>query len=292
MRILNLAVNDWANYSHDNANALRSIGIDCRDACFHPSPFNYKTQSLITNKNEITRVRNSYDIIQVFHTDPTIYNLVKDHPKVIVYHTGTRYRQQPDFHDKIFKGRKIATDQCEFLFKQHMEYIAPHVNHDVIQKSHGKKLIIGHYPSNPESKNTKKIQSMLSQFKNDFEIRIDTAKMNHQEHLKRVAQCDIYIELFNPMQNSKPYGCFGTSAFEATALGCLVVTNNINPTAYEDVYGQQPFLTPNTEQDFIAIIKTLKDITIFEQVKKSLHDGFYDKHSIKATGKRIKEVIL
>lgn len=292
MRVLNLSINDWANYAHDNANALRSIGVDCRDATFNPSPFNYKTQSPLTTRAEVHRVFKQYDVIQVFHSENNLLQLIKGHPKVIVYHTGTRYRQQSEFYDKAFKGCKVATDQCEFLIKQHMNYIAPHVNFNKEKKRTSDKLIIGHFPSNPEVKGTRKINEMLKPFKDVFDIRVDSKKLSHSEHLKRVSECDIYIELFAPLQRGVPYGCFGTSAFEATSLGCLTITNNINQPAYEDVYGLQPFLTPNTENDFKAIVESLKDIHTFEKVKQSLHSGFYDKHNIKATGKRIKEVIL
>lgn len=292
MRVLNLSINDWANYAYDNANALRSIGVDCRCATFHPSPFNYNTQSQIVTRAEIHQVYKQYDVVQIFHSENNLLPLVKGHQNIIVYHTGTRYRQQQDFYNKAFEGCKFVTDQCEFLLNRHMHYIAPCVNFNNNKEINTDRLIIGHFPSNLEVKGTKKINEMLEPFRDHFDIRIDTKKLSHSSHLNRVSECDIYIELFAPLQNGVPYGCFGTSAFEATSLGCLTITNNINQTAYEDIYGTQPFLTPNNEKDFKAIIESLKDIHTFEKVKQSLHSGFYENHNMIATGKRIKEVIL
>jgi len=227
----------------------------------------------------------------VFHSCPVVYDLVKHHPRVVVYHTGTRYRQSKEQFDRLFKGRTIITDQCEFLLHNPtFNYLAPHTTLKPVEK-HGSKLIIGHYPSNADTKGTKDIERMLTPFINDFDIRIDETKVSHEENLKRVSECHIYIELFKPLQDGKPYGCFGVSAFEATALGSLVITNNINRSAYEDVYGVQPFLTPNTEAAFINTIVGLSDRATFDMAKETFHSRFYEKHGITNTGLRIKQLI-
>ena len=292
LRVLNLSSNDYANYAHDNARALRAIGVDCRDACINLNPFKYDSKSQQVSAGQIKHVYKQYDCIQIFHSDVNMYNLVKDHPNIVVYHTGTRYRQQPEFHNRAFQKCKIATDQCEFLLLKHdMFYIAPHVELKPVPKSIYDKLIIGHYPSNPDVKGTKQIERMLAPFLNDFDIRIDTKKVTHSQNIKRVSECHIYVELFATEQNGKPYGCFGTSAFEATALGSLVITNNINRSAYESVYGQQPFLTPHTERDFQNTIFGLHDKESFDIAKEAMHVGFWDKHGINETAKRIKQII-
>lgn len=291
MRVLNLSSNDYANMSHENANALRSVGVSCLDWTTNLHPFGYTTQSEQVSYAHIHRNYKDFDVIQVFHSCPTIFNIVKDHPKVIVYHTGTRYRQDKTRFDELFKGRTIITDQCEFLLHNpSFNYLAPHTTLKPVEK-HGDKLIIGHYPSNPDVKGTKDIERMLIPFINDFDIRIDETKVSHEENLKRVSECHIYVELFKPEQDGKPYGCFGVSAFEATALGSLVITNNINRSAYEDVYGGQPFLTPNTETAFINTILGLSDFDKYDYAKETFHARFYEKHGITSTGLRIKNII-
>lgn len=291
MRVLNISTTDWANYAHDNATALRALGIDCRDAALKENPFKYTSHSKIVELHEIKTTYKQYDCVQVFHSDVHLYNMVKDHKNVVVYHTGTRYRQQPDFHDKAFRGVKIATDQCEFLLRQHMHYIAPHVTLKPVEKATNGKLIIGHFPSNPDVKGTRQIENMLKPFHNDFDIQIDTKKLSHDLNLQRVAECHIYVELFAPFQNGKPYGCFGTSAFEATALGCLVITNNLNPSAYIDVYGHQPFLTPNTREHFVNQIVGLHDREVYNIAVEAMQFGFHSTHGIINTGQRILQII-
>jgi hypothetical protein len=291
MRVLNLASNDYANVCHENANALRSVGVSCLDWTTNLHPFGYTTQSEKVSYAEIQRRYKQFDVIQLFHSDATIYRIIKDHPNVVIYHTGTRYRQDKSKFDELFKGRTIITDQCEFLLHNPtFNYLAPHTTLKPVEK-HGSKLIIGHYPSNADTKGTKDIERMLTPFINDFDIRIDETKVSHEENLQRVSECHIYIELFKPLQDGKPYGCFGVSAFEATALGSLVITNNINRSAYENVYGHHPFLTPNTMEAFVNTIVGLHNTETYTLTKEAFHNRFYEKHGITNTGLRIKQLI-
>jgi hypothetical protein len=286
MKVLNLCSNDYANMSHENAKALRSIGIDCLDAKLYRHNFKYKTESVSTTYQQIQQVVKHYDVIQIFHTDKEILRHVKmgKAKKIIAYHTGTRYRQQPDFFDKVFEGCTIVTDQCEFINNGNMHYLAPHVELSPLDKPKRGKLVLGHYPSNPYNKGTETIKQMLKSNHGDFEMRVDTKILSHELNLKRIGDCDIYVEMFNPEQDGKPYGCHGVTAFEASALGCKVITNNINLSAYTDVYGDSPFMIANTEKEFKSWIEKLK--------KKNVSlPNVYDKHNIKSTGKRILELI-
>lgn len=293
MRVLNVSSVDYANMSHNNAEALRSIGIQCDDWTMSVHAFQYTSQSkLVTAKDIIDRYMD-YDVIQLFHSCEKTYMLIMAHPNIVVYHTGTRYRMNKRYYDSLYQGRTIATDQCEFLLHDPtMRYVAPHITLEPAQRPYRTKLRIAHYPSNHQVKGTKTIQRLLEPFKDRFEIDINTNREPHEKNLYRIGLADIYIELFNPTQNGQPYGCFGVTAFEATALGAVVVTNNLNRKAYEDVYGEHPFLTPNDEMSFIQTIESLDmPRDEFKEMRNRLHFGFRGKHSIEATGKRIKQII-
>lgn len=293
MRVLNLSSVDYANMAHENANALRSVGVECHDFTNSSHVFKYASQSQKITYQEIANIYRSYDVIQIFHSCPTLYAIVNSHPNVIIYHSGTRYRQDKTTFDKMYEGRAIFTDQCEFLLhNESFKYIAPHTTLTKQVKAPGSKLRIAHYPSNYITKGTKDIQAMLKAFEDHFIIDINTNKEPHDTNIRRIAQCDIYIELFKPYQDGKPYGCFGVTAFEATALGCLVITNNINKKAYEDAYGSHSFLTPNTKEQFMNTLVSLADQREkFEWIRDTMHSGFLDKHGIIPTGNRIKQLI-
>jgi hypothetical protein len=293
MRVLNISSVDYANMSHNNAQALRSIGIDCDDWTMSVHAFQYTSQSQVVTAKHIMERFIEYDVIQLFHSCEKTYMLIMAHPNIVVYHTGTRYRMNKRYYDNLYMGRTIATDQCEFLLHDSsMLYVAPHTTLQPAQRPYRTKLRIAHYPSNHLIKGTKTIQRLLEPFKDRFEIDINTNREPHEKNLYRIGLADIYIELFNPTQNGQPYGCFGVTAFEATAMGVMVVTNNVNRQAYEDVYGAHPFLTPNDEMAFIQAIESLAvPREQFDAMREDLHAGFRDKHSIQATGERIKQII-
>ena len=293
MRVLNISSVDYANMSHNNAQALRSIGIDCDDWTMSVHAFQYTSQSQVVTAKHIMERFVEYDVIQLFHSCEKTYMLIMAHPNIVVYHTGTRYRMNKRYYDNLYMGRTIATDQCEFLLHDpSMLYVAPHTTLQPAQRPYRTKLRIAHYPSNHLVKGTKTIQRLLEPFRDRFEIDINTNREPHEKNLYRIGLADIYIELFNPTQNGQPYGCFGVTAFEATAMGVMVVTNNVNRQAYEDVYGAHPFLTPNDEMAFIQAIESLAvPREQFDAMREEMHAGFRDKHSIQATGERIKQII-
>ena len=293
MRVLNISSVDYANMSHNNAQTLRFIGIDCDDWTMSVHAFQYTSQSEVVTAKHIMERFLEYDVIQLFHSCEKTYMLIMAHPNIVVYHTGTRYRMNKRYYDNLYMGRTIATDQCEFLLHDpSMMYVAPHTTLIQAQRPYRTKLRIAHYPSNHLVKGTKTIQRLLEPFRDRFDIDINTNREPHEKNLYRIGLADIYIELFNPTQNGQPYGCFGVTAFEATAMGVMVVTNNVNRQAYENVYGAHPFLTPNDEMAFIQAIESLAvPREQFDAMREDLHAGFRDKHSIQATGERIKQII-
>lgn len=289
MRYLNLSVDDYANMSHENANALRSVGVHCDDFSINRHVFNYATQSHQIHRDRIKDVVGNYDCVQIFHSDERLLkHVLEGKPKkIVIYHSGTRYRQNHEFYNDLFKDYKQLTDQTEFMQLGKMSYIAPHTVLTSKPKRQDGKLIIGHYPSNPSVKGTDGIEYVLNQFKDYFEIRVDRTKVNHEAQLKRMSECHVYVELFAPEQAGKQYGCFGVTAFEATGLGCHVITQNLNPKVYEDVYGACYFSLANDKESLYRTLEELKDV---DRNMLLTPAGFYINHNIESTGYKILEL--
>lgn len=294
MRVLNASSNDYANMSHNNAKAIRSVGTECRDIILSKHPFNYSSQSELIGKADLSRIVKDYDVVQIFHTCPVILDLVKQHPNKVVYHTGTRYREQPQKFNELFNPYvyKSITDHCEFMHlgAKNISYLAPHNELLEVQK-HNDKLVVGHYPSNDIVKGTAAIESVLEDYKDFFDIRINRDKVSHDEQVKRIIECDIYIELFKPTLYGQEYAHFGVSAFEATGLGSLTLTQNSYPNEFEKVYGKHPFVLLNELNDIRTMLDLCKDRAYFEKIKSIYHKDFHDKFSIEKTGQRILELI-
>ena len=309
MRVLNVCVSDWANYSYDNAEALKSIGVDAKSYKMLPHPFKYENESALLKPAEMLEEIDKADVVQIMHTEPQMLEYCKQmNVPCVVYHTGSRYRSDPEKWNDVFNPyvKKVFTDQCEFmqLGGKDITYIATAVDTDKIPPvtpffKVPNDIIFGHYPSKEDVKGTIEIKRMM-----DIVLKGSTAKficsessetvtgrVSHDEQLLRMACCDVYIELFKPELRGKPYGCFGVTAFEAAALGKVVVTQNIHEKVYEDAYGECALFLCNYEKAFINTVTALIKTPLIEGYQRNTRAWVVEKHSYKATGTRIKKLL-
>lgn len=288
--ILNISDNDYANYSHNIANAIRSVGRECIDLCMSEHRFGYITQSFKMESNKMIPYIEQAGIVQVMHSHPYLFELAKRHcrGRVVVYHTGTRYREGFRRFNKLFEGHQTFTDQTEFLALGDHTYVVSPVNIRRSEQKPKARLIFGHFPSNIDVKGTRDILRMMKQFKKP-QFKFDSSHVSHSQQLGRMSQVDIYIELFKPEINGHTYGCFGVTALEAGALGKVVITQDLNRDVYESNYGQHPFLVCNTEADFMNTIEHLLSLPPREivSIQNKTCDIINNNHSLEATGNRI-----
>lgn len=291
--ILNLASNDYSNYSYDNARALRSIGIDCTDFVLQKHDL-YEKQSKLIHPNHIPRLAKEAEIIQVFHSDENIYNMVRSlGKKILIYHTGTRYRENHFHLEQVFKGVTSITDQTEFMTLGRHHYIVSPVELELAQTIKTKPIKVGHYPSHAWTKGTDTIVEMLSPFMGQMNWQHSTNLVSHQEQLRRIARCDIYVELFKPEIRGKPYGCFGVTALEACAMGKITVTNNLFPKVYTDVYGTCPMTIINEKEKFINYFRQIleADVKFISDLQVQNYEIMKENHSFANTGRRLARII-
>ncbi len=304
MKIINICHSDYANYSYANAAALRSIGLDARALTLTSHHFGYENQAELNTPKSMASEIERADIIQIMHSCPVSLELVKNidykNKKVVVYHTGTRFRQEPDKFNKIFNPiiYRGFTDQTEFikLGIKDVAYIAVAIDTDSIkpEKQLGDKLVLAHYPSNKINKGTEAITKFLEPFKHLYDIKISTELIPHAQSLKRMQGCDIYLELFAPEQNGKEYGCFGVTAFEAAAMGKIVLTQNLNRSVYEDAYGDERQLFSNIMYEHLLIrqLEWMPNNTHFiPSMQKLTRETLVQRHGYKASGERIKALL-
>lgn len=282
---------DYANLGHSVGKSLRSIGVDCKDVSLSPHPFAYGAESATVSRDTLSFLTTEASHVLIMHSCPTIYGLNKNR-EFSVYHTGTRYRESPEYFNELFQSaRHVLTDQTEFMKLGKMDYVVSAIDKDIYKpKLVGKKLILGHFPSNPEVKGTNEIIEMLKPFKDKFEIRIGLKQVSHAEQLKRMQECDIIIELFKPQLNGKEYGCFGVTALEGSMMGKLVITQDLEDKTYKSVYGEHPFVTVRNQHQFNEALESA--LTHFnDNMSKWIADQAKERHSFEATGQRIKTIL-
>lgn len=291
MKVLNIAWDDYANFSHSIASALRAVGVECDDVKIIGHAYNYAQTSRIVTDAELADLIRLADLIQVMHSDPALISLCKG-KRTVVWHTGTRYRQNPEKFNRIFNPRVercfIALGEFAGLGAKRETYCCGPVDTDAIRPGDGtnQRLVIAHYPSNPGTKGTAVINEVIKELTGDFEYRNDPYNLPHQEHLERMRACDIYVELLAPEQNGKPYGSFGITGLEAMAMNKVLITQA--PPLYEKTYGPSP----------LTLIKTREDLRAELQGFINSGDGgpitrawALQNHSYRATGARIKAIL-
>lgn len=306
LKVINFCHSDWANFAYDNAMSLQSVGINCGSYISNKHPYHYLHTSEIACREKIINEMRDSDFVQIFHSDLNALELFihsNSKAKLIVYHTGSIYRRNPKLMNSLFNpyAYKVICALPEFmgLCKMNEQYLVGAIDTDRIQPnpSHPQKPYnIRHYPSNFEKKGTIDILRMITEIKTTdnfiFTYSVELKNMNY--HYERVRECDIYIELFKPVLEGKPYGSFGIQALESAAMGKIVVTQNLNPDLYFNEYGFNRLFFADNEEDFKEIINTLiilspKDI---QELQNETRQWAVDNHSYKATGSKILEKIL
>lgn len=301
MKVINLAFDDYANFSYDNCQALRSVGVYAHSYKRVAHAFSYESQSQVVSAEAIPKLIKDADLVQLMHSDSTWLELcVSLGKRVVVYHTGTGYRMNPDVMNDTFNPHveRSFTDQCEFigLGMKNETYIATAIDTDRFKPRPwlvNDKYTVAHYPSNPGVKGTLEIIKMMGNVKTPHNFICGTDRVTHIEQMRRMSQCDVYVELFKPEMNGKPYGCYGVTAFEAAAMGKIVVTNNIRPDVYKEAYGDSELFIANTERDFVgALDYILGHNTHYIKTKHlAAREWVVNKHSYKATGARLSKLL-
>lgn len=285
MKVVNLSKSDYSNFSYMNGAALRSVGVDCTAYTLQKNDFNYPKMATVIAESDIKKLCDDADVIQIFHTSRHILNFVRNlGKKIFVYHTGTLYRQNPLVKNDNFNTwvDRCFIDSPEFytLGAKNVTYIAPALDMDMYPFSYSGNKVFAHYPHKTDVKGTDKIIEMMKSHDVDFRWSADLVPFT--ENIKRMSDCDVYVELFSPLQQGKPYGSFGTTAIEASALGKRVITNSLFHHVYTEAYGSDELFVANTENEFHAAVERAKEYTKADAER--IRQWVEDKHSLKATG--------
>ena len=305
MRIINVCINDWANFSHTLVKSMRSVGLDAQAFTLNVHPFSYKDSatvvSLVNMKAEIEKS----DVINYVHTPYRLLELtchLIGNKRVNVIYCDSLYRSNPPRFNAMFnkyvENSIIALGEFADLGAKNEVYLVGAIDTDSIGQTFDihDPLRIAHYPSDPGIKGTSTIISVMDRLTSEGKFQFDHSNklVSFDEQLKRISECDIYIEMMNPTKDGKPYGSWGITALEAAALGKIVVTNNIHADYYVKHYGDCALILANTEAELYDQLKTLinsphEDL---KRLQERTRDWVVNKHSLKATGNKLKQILV
>lgn len=300
MRIVSVCVNDWANYSYEISESMKLVGLDAETFKTRPHAYQYRKEATIASIKRIQQELARADVIMVMHSAPYFYQFVKDLRKpIIVWHTGTGYRQSPEKFNDMWNpiASKVVCCLGEFMFMGCKDPIYFNMTVDTsafrpnFEPTSAEFLKVGHYPSKPEVKGTEAVSEIFRSLHNNNRLKfdIDNTPLRHNLFLNRMAGCDVYVEMMATEQRGKPYGSFGTTALEAAALGKIVITNNVYKDIYREYYGDCKLIIANSSyeiREHLRGLSTLNNKTITEWKKESAQ--WVDRnHSRYATGQRM-----
>lgn len=264
-------------------------------------------------------------IINIMNKSKTIYfhaETLLDIPsfdftkKNVIYGcSGNYYRNEPEKFIHTVYNEKINQHlllQCPDLLgynnKIHEELVYYGVDTNLIkfrERTFENKLIISHYATNHLSKGTKNIleaiNRILEEFPDKFEyigiknesfkerVKNESYQTDWIKNIDRMSKAHIYIETCNLEINGKKFGEWGNTCLEASATGCIVLTNSLTKKYYEKEYTKDyPLLISNSTQEIYNNLKKLAYYTP-EQLKSlslKYREWVVNNHSLDKTGKR------
>lgn len=304
MRVIFISHVDYANFSYEKSESLKLMGVDCDSFVLKPHPFGYPKQSIQCDVERMKSEIDKADLIHVMHSCGTCWDLVKHTGKrIIVWHTGTRYRSEPEKHNErwnpIVERSIFALGEFEKLGCKNGEYFSVTIDENSLslQPCTSNSVRFGHFPSNPQVKGTQRITSVLSELarshKGRFTQNISVKRVIFNMQKRRMADCNVYIEMCTSTQmtstGQKEYGSFGTTALESAMMGKVVLTNFLWNDIYKKTYGDHKLLICNDRYELkntcINLIE--KNIDEINQMGVDTRAWAIEKHGRKATGERL-----
>lgn len=297
MKVVNLCVDDWANFMYAQNKSLVENNVNSVAYKINKHLFNYDNQCPIITTDDIGILTKDATHVILHHSD---YELAKyvSNGKIFIYHTGTKFRQNSNNIIAHTQGYKHLYALPEF--KPLLDYSNIKAGYvigaiDWLELMHYNDIstpyVVSHYPSNPDVKGSETIiESVKELNRNDFNFIYSLGRTDYKSHINRLKSCDIYIELLASSQGGKPYGSFGMTALEAASLGKIVITNNLTGVAlYEQEYGSCPLIYANNKEQLKFELNKLLNTNVTEITFLShrFRQWAKQKHGFEPTGKRL-----
>ena len=293
MKIGILTSSDWAAFSMGLYKSLKAVDADVIGHALTRHIFGYEEQLEVITPNNIKETYKDCDVVLMVHSDWELNEYITC--PIIPIHTGTKYRQGHELINTKFNSpiSIIALPEFQTLAPNPKYLVGAVESNWAVKDVVGRRIRVGHFPSNPDVKGTEDIVRILRNAEN-CEFIYSTERVSHAENLKRIYDCDIYVEMLASTQGGKPYGSFGITGLEAAAMGKIVITQAINDNGlYNDAYGVNML---NFVKDELGLKKTLSSLLQYKGdyltgQMESTKEWIEKNHSYKATGTKLMSYI-
>lgn len=311
MRVLFLAKCDYSNLGYILSQCLEEVGIDTDVLVETRHTYKYPEQGIrFNNINQVKKCAQRADIIQFMHSQWVKTGVDLSKKRVFVLHGGTAYRERYKKINKIFnpivEKSIIQTADLFGLGAKNEAWLLPAVDTNKLRPVYERKsdkIIIGHFPSNARVKSSKDIGDVVDglnrSLKHRFEYIFSADVVPWDKHIKRVAECDIYIDACTTNLKSKrsskkyKYGEWGLAALEAAALGKIVISHFLSQERYKQEYGECGIKVANSPAEIENHLRKFLILGNNEliKIKKDTRTWVEKYHNFEVVGKKLKEII-
>jgi len=305
MKVLLITITDHAHMAYMTAEALKKLGVDAVTIRKRTVKFKYPEEGIkIRTDSYIKPYAENADVIIFMHTQYRDIGIDLTKKKVLVWHTGSGYRQKFEKYNAHFNpivDVSLCSADLLGLGAKNERCLNGLVNTDLLQPIYGrknKKITIAHYSASPKGIIIiKKAIHHLKQgpLKDLFIFRYSAKKKTWDDNIKRMAECDIYIAEMHEKQIKKGQewttGMFGIAALEAAALGKIVISRFIYREDCEGFdFGLQ---VANNLDELIKKLEYLLSLSEekFLKLRKLSRDWVVNCHSYEAVGYRLLKII-
>ena len=305
--VLFLCEEDYSNLSYTLAQSLKSVGINAMAIATKPHKFYKVNCAKVCDISHALQLANNANVIIWMHSQQVLISHLKNLRKVtkIVFHGGTKYRKDPKKINNIFNfvdRSIIQTGELLGLGAINEHWLLPPVDTELIKPIYntiGDKKIIAHFPSKTITKGSNVINSIMNElsdndsFTNKFDYRYSTTNIAWNKNIKRMSNCDIYIDAFCPRLGKKQYGEWGIQALEAAALGKIIITHFGMWRQYKKEYGDCALQYINTQKELKQKLQNLIEMNNDEiqNLKIRTRKWVETHHSLKAVGMKLRKII-
>jgi len=291
LKVVLVAQSDWSNLGGNYAKSLQEIGVDATMFIKSSHRFKYPNQGKIFKNSQSLRphIKNA-TIVHMLHSHNPIPDINLKDKKVVVSHTGSKYRNKYKEVNKIFNpivDMSIVGGDLYGKGAKNENWIPGGIVNTnllkpVYQRS-SNKIVVSHFPSSYKMKGSSNIVKAMKNVKCDFIFNYNPSVISWVKNMNRVRKCDIYIERFK--QNSG----FGMAALEAAALGKIVITTYAFKEKYEETTGEFGLISVKTIEELTKEVERIINLPYKEilEMKKKTRKWVEKYHSYEAVGMRL-----
>ena len=303
MKVLLLANTDWAGLGNHLTEGLCRVGVDAKLYCRTKGTYKHRNNSI--TKHQAIKFSKECDIIQYMHSEKVDLNINLKGKKIVVFHGGGKYRDNPQRICNIFNDLVdcsiIQTYDLFGLGAKNEKWVLPGIDVKLIKPVYNDndKIVIGHYPSSKIGKGSEAVERIIKNIQGkvpDFDFKCSYKRVPWEHQLRRMSTVDIYIERMSLQKKTKNgwkrTGVWGMTALEAAALGKIVVTNFYGKKFYKKEFGEYALQVADSEKQMTHLLINLLNkskselLTLKQQTRKWVEE----KHSLEVIGSQLKNI--